>query len=148
MWLGHVYYGLGLIILICILTMIMNYFKISKISEWCYKFKEKTGKAPIKMDFNSIDDFNLYNGISFLIAIEFIWTIGGLLTNSWYIFMFVIIISTIIKIIMSINILKWSFISRLIFFLFLNFKFLLYLFLIINHFHLHIDIWEKFILWL
>jgi hypothetical protein len=140
MWLGHIYYSVGLINLLIILTFILNYFKMSKISEWTLKFKERTGRGPLKTDYNSVEDYNLFNGISVLIVVEFLWTFGGLLTSSWYVFMSLIITSMLLRTIMTP--IKWSFFYKLIFFIFLNIKFITYLFLIINHFHLHLDIIE------
>jgi hypothetical protein len=140
MWLGHIYYSIGLINLLIIITFILNFFKISKLSEWTIKFKEKTGRSPLKTDYNSVEDYNLFNGISVLIVVEFLWTFVGLLTNSWYIFMFLIITSILLKITM--RPIKWSFFNKIISLVFLNVKFMVYLFLIINRFHLHLDILE------
>jgi hypothetical protein len=134
--LGHIFYATGLVVLLMLLSYILQFSKIYDISRWYKKFKEKTNKVPVESDFNSKDDFTLFNSSQVFLLIDIIWLVGGLLTSSWYIFLFLIILFSIIK---NIDKLNLAMISKIVFCIFYSFKFIVYLYLIINHFHLHID---------
>lgn len=134
---GHIYYAIGSFIIISILTILLKFKKIYSISEWVEKFKKVTRNNPEKKDFRDKDEYELYTGVIILSSIEFIWSLLGLLTNSWYIFLFLIILMTLSKSLLSL--IKYTIIDKIISFSLILFKFLIYLYLIINHFHLHID---------
>lgn len=135
--LGHIYYAIGLFILIAIIAHISRFKKIQSISEWVEKFKDVTGKDPQKADYRSKEELNLFLGISILSFIEFMWALGGLLTGSWYIFLSLFIYSIIIRLI--IKPIKFTLFGKIVVLHFIILKFLVYLYLIINHFHLHYD---------
>lgn len=136
--LGHIYYTLGLIAILSTLSMIMKLKKMNSIREWFDKYKQITGKTPEKKDFRSKEENDLYTGLSVLAAFDFIWALGGLLTGSWYVFLSLMVYALIIGII--IKPFKYTLIGTIISIHFLLFKFFVYLFLVINHFHLHYDI--------
>lgn len=140
MWLGHVYYTLGLIPLLMSLAVLIKLSDYNRVREWYFKFEEITKSKPKKTDFRSIDEYNIYAGVSGVIAVDFIWSVLGLLTQSWYVFLSLLIMSLTLNIIRkSINI---STISSIISSIILFTKFSVYLYLIINHFHLHYDTWQ------
>lgn len=136
--LGHIYYAIGLITLLSLMSIIVKFKKINSIREWFDRYKEITGKTPEKKDFRSKEENDLYNGALVLLTFEFIWVIGGLLTTSWYVFLSILLISIIIG--SLVRPIRHSIVGRTITLLFLLFKFSVYLFLVINHFHLHYDI--------
>jgi len=135
---GHIYYTIGLIVVLSVLSMIMKFNKMNSIKEWFDKYKKITGKEPEKKDFRSKEENELYTGLSTLGVFEFIWALGGLLTGSWYIFLSLMIYAIIIGLI--IKPFRYTFIGTLLSIHFLILKFFVYLFLVINHFHLHYDI--------
>jgi len=136
--LGHIYYAIGLITVLIVLSMLMRFKKINSIREWFDKYKAVTGKAPEKKDFRSKEENDLYTGISVLAAFEFVWALGGLLTGSWYVFLSLIVYSIVLGFL--IKPIRYSIIGRITALHFLILKFSVYLFLVINHFHLHYDI--------
>jgi hypothetical protein len=136
--LGHIYYAIGLLIVLLSLSMIINFKKISSIKEWFSKYKKITGKKPETKDFRNEEERKLYSGIMVLSTIEFTWVVGGLLTGNWYAFLSLLIYSLVINLIS--RPIKYTIIDKIIAFHFLFLKFLLYLFFVINHFHLHYDI--------
>jgi len=136
--LGHIYYTLGLIAILSTLSMIMKFKKMNSIREWFDKYKQITGKTPEKKDFRSKEENDLYIGLSALSAFDFIWALGGLLTGSWYVFLSLMVYSMIVSII--IKPFKYTLVGTIISIHFLLLKFFVYLFLVINHFHLHYDI--------
>ena len=135
--LGHIYYIIGLFVLVTILTHLSKFKKIQSVIEWVDKFKNVTGKQPQKEDYRSKEELNLFLGISILAVIEFIWIICGLVTSSWYIFLSLFIYSIIIRLI--IKPIKFTLFGKIMILHFIIVKFLVYLYLIINHFHLHYD---------
>jgi hypothetical protein len=137
---GHIYYVFGLLITILMLFILTRFKKLSNIMEWYYKYNLVTGKPPIEKEFRSNEEFQLHNALSISLLLEFIWVIGGLLTNSWYVFL-ILFLSTIL-----INFIKkpieFTLIGRIISFIFILSKSVTYFYLIINHFHLHMDTWK------
>lgn len=137
---GHIYYAIGLLVILSSLTMIMKFKKMNSIREWFDKYKVITGNSPEKADFRSKEESDLYRGISTLGIFEFMWVIGGLLTSSWYVFLSLFIYALIVGLI--IKPFKYTFFGSIISIHFLLLKIVVYLFLVINHFHLHYDIFN------
>ena len=135
---GHIYYIFGLLIILSIISIIANFNKFYSIEEWYNKFKKVTGKYPEKKQFRNTEEYNLRLGTSILGYIEFTWLLLGILTSSWYIFialfLYMTIISSIIKPI------RFNIIGKVVSFHLILVRFSTYLFLVINHFHLHIDV--------
>lgn len=137
---GHIYYTIGLFVLLSLLTMILKFKNINSVREWFDKFKIVTGKDPEEKDFRNKEERDLYKGIAALSVFEFLWVIGGLLTSSWYIFIFLLLYSVIITQITKP--IKYTIIEKIVSLHFFLLKFFVYLFLIINHFHLHYDVFS------
>lgn len=137
--LGDIYYALGLIPLLMTLGLLIKLREYNRTKEWYIKFEEVTKKKPLKSDFRSDDEYTTFIGASGIMAIDFVWVSLGLLTQSWYVFLFVLIYSimfNMLKKAVNVNI-----ISNIFTFIIISNKFLVYLYLIVNHFHLHIDTW-------
>lgn len=135
--LGHIYYAIGLFVLISLITYIIKFKKITSVREWVEKFKTVTGKDPKKDDYRSKEELNLLIGISTLSLGEVMWTLGGLLTGSWYVFLSIFVYDIILNLL--INPIKFTLFGKIVILHFIVLKFLVYLYLIINHFHLHYD---------
>jgi|LakMenEpi03Aug12_release.lakeMendotaPanAssembly.Ray.scaffolds.fasta_scaffold54809_4 hypothetical protein len=138
--LGHIYYAFGLIIVVSLLTILIKFNQISNIREWYSKFKKVTGKTPKEKDFRSKEESVLYSSFSSVLLFEFSWTILGLLTNSWYVFLLLFIITLIINLIK--RPIEFTFIDKVLGFIIILLKLLIYLYLVINHYHLHFDTWS------
>ena len=138
--LGHIYYSFGLLIIISLLTILIKFNQITNIREWYLKFKKVTNKTPKEKDFRNKEEFDLYKTFSSISLVDFIWTIGVLLTSSWYIFIFISIFTLVINFIKKP--IEFTTIDKVIGFKVVLVKLLIYLYLIINHFHLHIDSWN------
>lgn len=135
--LGHIYYAIGLFVLISLITYITKFKKIPYVREWDEKFKTVTGKDPKKDDYRSKEELNLFLGISILSLGEVIWVLGGLLTGSWYVFLSMFVYAIILNLL--IKPIKFTLFGKIVILHFIVLKFLVYLYLIINHFHLHYD---------
>lgn len=138
------YYFLGLFILISVVSQIFLFNKLFKITEWISKFKKVTDERPVKKDFESEEDYNLISGRDAFLIIEGIWLIIGFLTNNWFAFLGLSLYSLLLGILYK-TILKklvFSLLGKLLYFKFFIIKALVYAFLIINHFHLKLDLWE------
>jgi hypothetical protein len=136
---GHIYYAIGLLVTFSILSFILRFRKIYSIKEWIEKYEKVTGKKPIRKDYRSKEEYSASETSSILSSIEIVWIIGGFITNSWYVFGLLLVISFLLNLI--IKPIKFTFLHKYISLSFLIFKFSVYLYLIINHFHLHLDTW-------
>jgi hypothetical protein len=135
--LSHIYYAIGVFILLFLIGQISMLKKIQSINEWVEKFKNVTKRNPKKNDYRSEEELNILLSVSFLSFIESIWIIFGLLTSNWYIFLFIFIYYLIINLLT--RHIKFTLFGRIVILHFIIIKFLVYLYLIINHFHLHYD---------
>jgi hypothetical protein len=137
---GHIYYAIGLLVAFSILSTILRFRKIYSTKEWIEKYEKVTGKKPIRKDYRSKEEYSASETSSILSSIELTWIIGGFITNSWYVFGSLLVISFLLNII--IRPIKFTFFHKYISLSFLILKFSVYLYLIINHFHLHLDTWS------
>lgn len=135
---GHIYYAFGIVILLSLITNIIRFNRLYKIREWYSKFKKITNKEPNILDFRNKSDKSLLSNHNILLSIELMWILFGLISNSWYIFSFILIMGFLLNI--SFKKIKFTIIGKLISLKFLLLRTSLYIFLIINHFHLHIDL--------
>ena len=137
---GHIYYAIGLLVAFSILSIILRFRKIYSTKEWIEKYEKVTGKKPIRKDYRSREEYSASETSSILSSIELMWIIGGFITNSWYVFGSILVISFLLNLI--IKPIKFTFFHKYISLSFLILKFSVYLYLIINHFHLHLDTWS------
>lgn len=121
------------------LAILLKLRDYNKVKEWYIKFEEITKSKPKKTDFRSIDEYGIYAGVSGIMAIDFIWITLGLLTQSWYVFLAMLAMSLILNFIK--NRINLNPVSTIITSIILITKFSVYLYLTINHFHLHYDTW-------
>ena len=136
---GHIYYAIGLIVTFSILSIILKFRKIYSTKEWIEKYEKVTGKKPLKKDYRTKDEYSSYETSGILYMVELGWVILGFITASWYIFGSLLILSYLLNIL--IKPIKYTFFHKYISLSFLLFRFFVYLYLIINHFHLHLDTW-------
>lgn len=139
--LGNIYYAFGLIIVVSLFTILLKFKQITNIREWHTKFKKVTGETPKEKDFRNKEESTLYSSFSSLLLIEFIWVVLGLLTNSWYVFLFLFLFTLIVNLLKKP--IEFSLVDKFFGFLIVLLKIIIYLYLIINHYHLHIDTWSQ-----
>ena len=137
---GHIYYAIGLLVAFSILSIILRFRKIYSTKEWAEKYEKVTGKKPIRKDYRNKEEHSASETSGILSSIEIMWIIGGFITNSWYVFGSILVISFLLNLI--IKPIKFTFFHKYISLSFLMTKFSVYLYLIINHFHLHLDTWS------
>jgi hypothetical protein len=138
--LGHIFYFIGLIIFLSNLGILSNFFKINRIKEWSLKFNKVTGKNPVKGDYKE-KEFDLFISFGFLMAINFIWIFFGLLTKSWIIFSLLLVFNLIVNLV-SKAIGLFTSVSNILQFVKLCIVTGIIGLLVINHFHLHIDLYK------
>lgn len=140
--LGDIFYFFGLFILLTNLSNLINYFKYLKVRNWSDTFKKVTGKSPVITDFRDQNEYNIFIAYPLFSIIQTIWLIFGIVSNSWYIFFSIIVLSIILSHLnRKINILI---IEKITGFTFNLLKLVIVLLLIINHFHFHYDWIELF----
>lgn len=143
---GHLYYFFGFFLFLLNLFLLTKYFSFFKTSEWVEKFQKVTNKKPQKSDFKK-DEFSEWISFSILLIIDTLWLFCGVLTKSWKIFLLILIFNFILNLLLKLTG-KFSTISKIIHFI----KLIVITFTIglltMNHFHLHLDIWELTTQWL
>jgi hypothetical protein len=137
---GHIYYFFGLIIFLLDMGLLMKFSKIHKTRNWFESFVKVTKRKPNKQDMagNDLKDIMSFNQT---LSINFLWIFFGLITNSWKFFLSLLVINFILNFVI-LNTKRLKNINFGIEFT----KFLLITisvgFIVINHFHLHIDIFD------
>ena len=142
MILGHIFYAIGLIVALVLFSIISRFGEFYNTREWIVKYQLVTGKKPEKTDFRSEQEYSNFITLSLFDLFDFVWTFAGVLTSSWYIFASLLVWS-IISNILRVKI-KFEPLSRFLSFQLLCVKFISISYLIMNHFHLHQDIWKLF----
>lgn len=144
--LGHIFYALGLLVFLLDLIHLAGFNKIYKVSEWVAAFKKINSKNPKKKDYRTEEDYNFSTFHTMFIVLEFFWLIFGLISSSWKIFIIIFILGFFIKGVQftfnKISGREFNKLSMLIAYPYLLIKCGIILLLIINHFHLHIDLYN------
>lgn len=138
MILSYIFYGFGFFIFLHSLMNLIRFEKYYFIEEWFHKYKKVTGIKPMKSDFRDKEDYNLYKNKSLFLNIEFLWICTGIFTNNWFVFLFLLIIGFVFG--LGLKKIRFTITYKVISFIYVSMKTLLYLFLFINKFHLNIDI--------
>jgi hypothetical protein len=134
---GNIYYLIGFLVLLSLLSTILKFRKIYSINEWREKYEKITGKKPLKREFRSKKEYSLHESAGILGLFELIWIFVGFFTGNWYLFGITLALSYLLNIILKPF--KFSILHKLISFTFLLSRLCLYLYLIVNHFYLHQD---------
>lgn len=135
--LGDLFYLIGFILFLVGFAFLYKTTKIVSITDWAKKFKKVTGKFPSEGDFRSKEEWSLTLGFGFTSIFTSIWLFVGLLSNSWLVFLLILALGLLTNILN-----KFS----NIFFMKINIninsivRVLTIGFLVLNHFHLHLDL--------
>jgi hypothetical protein len=141
--LGDIYYFLGLLLFLVDLGLLMKYSKIQKTKNWVDAFLKVTKRKPNKDDMKS-EDFQELNSFNSVLTFDFLWMFFGLITNSWKFFLLLLVVNFILNIIIN----QSKSFKKVIFILgFLKICLITSSIglLVINHFHLHKDLYQEFL---
>ena len=136
----NIYYIFGLLALLASIINLVRFNKFYYLLEWISKFKKINGNTPNINEFRIENDYNLFVSLSVSKMVFTIWTIFGLFTNNWFIFLSIMLINLIINIIIK----KWNLFHKFILFIKSFFEFITVLFLILNNFIWKINLLEFF----
>lgn len=141
--LGDIYYFLGLLLFLVDLGLLMKYSKIQKTKNWVDAFLKVTKRKPNKDDMKS-EDFQELNSFNSVLTFDFLWMFFGLITNSWKFFLLLLVVNFILNIIInqSKSFKKVIFILGFVKICLITSSIGL---LVINHFHLHKDLYQEFL---
>ncbi len=135
--LANFYYFIGLFILICSFSNLINFFKFSRIRNWISTYQKVTNEEVSRKDFRKIEEYNIFTIYSIFTICEFFWFLIGLVSNSWYVFLSLILLSFTGRILAKL--LNHNVVYNTLGFTIQFVKFSTILILILNHFHFHID---------
>jgi hypothetical protein len=138
--LGDIYYFLGLLLFLVDLGLLMKYSKIQKTKNWVDAFFKVTKRKPNKEDMKS-EDFQELNSFNSVLTLDFLWIFFGLITNSWKFFLLLLIVNFLFNILIfqMKSMKKIGFVFGFLKMSLITFSIGL---LVINHFHLHKDLYE------
>ena len=137
---GHIFYLIGLIVFLINVNFLSNFFKYYKLKGWVLAFQKVTGKYPTTKEFKTsdIESLNKFDGV---LPLTYFLFIIGILTSSWKIFLSLLIFNTIINFICK-RLGLVNKVSQILQFITTSVNSIFILILIINHFHLHLDIFD------
>jgi hypothetical protein len=135
--LGSIFYATGLLILVVLTSQILKFRKTQTTKEWFIKYKKFTGNTPKEENFRSNDEWKLYQSSQILFAVEHFWIILGFLSSNWFIFLTLLIYTSFIR--WSIKSFQHTIVGKFLELHSMIIRLLTIFFLIINHFHLHLD---------
>lgn len=141
--LGGIFYALGLILVIALSSKLIRFNKIDNVFEWYSKYEIVTGTKPKDELFRTRDELSIFQSNTILNLFEFTWLILGLLSSNWVIFLTLIIYSLLTKWI--ITPFEFNIAGKIIKLQLIVVKLTVIFLLIINHFHLHLDITKALI---
>jgi hypothetical protein len=136
--LGHLFYFFGLFILMSIIHQVVTYRKFVNVSDFIKTFKKVTGKPPGKTDYKDKGDFSFMSGYVCMMLLEFFWYFIGILSGNWTVFLGILSVNILYN---KLSRVLPNFLKLIFGVIVLTFKASLVLFLVINHFHLHLDIY-------
>lgn len=131
--LSSIFWFFGFAFVISLIGYIFNFKKINFCLEWYYRFSEVTGRKPKQNEFRNQNDYNLFSNRLFLSLFELLWILFGILTTKYFIFLSIFLTLLIIHFGLD----KWRFskVDNYIRFLFILFRAIIYLVMIVEHFH-------------
>lgn len=135
--LANLFYFCGLFLFLFQFLLISKFHKFLYLKEFFEKFEKVTNRKPQKEDFSEID-YQLYSFILLTNLFTAIWYFCGLIGSNWLVFLVYFISNPILTLITK------SSKSKLLF-TFVEFNrlvivTLLTALLVINHFHLHLNL--------
>jgi hypothetical protein len=133
------FYGAGLLVAITNFVILINFKEIFALTEWFYKFKKVAGRNPLESDFRNQGDKEVILMWSNIVIFTLLWMIFGLLTSDWIIFIAIFITNIFFNFLKR----KLDNLDKIKYFLSFLKTFIgtaTVSFLVINHFHLHIDL--------
>jgi len=134
---GHLFYLIGIFILLAISSNLINFNNYFKIRNWIQTFKKVTQKDPQVSDFREKKDHEIYTTYSAISVVEFFWYMIGITSNSWYIFCSLIFLNLMFNVIAFG--LPTGIIGKTLLKIFILTKIIVVISLILNHFHFHLD---------
>lgn len=139
---GHFFYFIGIFVFLGSLSNVINFNSFNKIKNWIITFKKIAGKTPVKSDYKNKGDYGVYTTYTTFASMESFWMLIGIVTQSWYIFISILLLNVVLNIILTIF--KSNIIEKLLLNVYGVCKLICILGLIVNHFHFHYD-WLGFI---
>lgn len=140
MFLSHLFYFSGLLLFLANIGLLTKINSILKVQSWSRAFSKVTKKQPEKSDMQSEQYKDLMNYNSVILA-DFFWVFFGIITSNWKFSLLTIAIMLIFNFLLNLS-------NNKLFLKSFNFLKLILMtvsigLLVINHFHLHMDLFEE-----
>ena len=135
--LSDLFYFIGFFLFLGGMGRLFNNNKLVEITDWLRKFKKVTKKTPTPKEFRSESEWVLTVTFGTLSLFDSIWILIGFLSSNWLIFLSLSLL-TIVQV-NSIRVLNIA-LSKIANFIFVFVKVLTFGLLVLNHFHLHLNL--------
>lgn len=135
--LSDLFYFIGFFLFLGGIGRLFNNNKLVEITDWLRKFKKVTKKTPTPKEFRSESEWVLTVAFGTLSLFDSIWILIGFLSSNWLIFLSLSLL-TVIQV--NLNRILNITLSKIINFILVFVKVSTFGLLVLNHFHLHIDL--------
>lgn len=139
--LGDIYYFIGLLLFLADLGLIMKFSKIQKSKKWVDAFFKVTKRRPNKLDMGN-ETYQELNSSNLILTLNFLWIFFGLITKSWNFFLIILFLNLFLNAIIN-RLQNLKSLSAFIAFIKMALLTSSILLLVINHFHLHKDLYSE-----
>lgn len=141
LFLSHLFYFSGLLLFLANLGLLTKINNILKIQSWSRAFSKVTKKQPEKSDMQTDQYKDLMNYNSVML-VNFFWLFFGIITSNWKFSLVIISIMLCFNFFLSFT--NQKFLNKILNFLKLIIMTISIGSLVINHFHLHSDLYLEF----
>ena len=143
---GNFFYFIGSILFLMNIGVLTQYLAFSKSSEWIFKFQKVTKRKPNNGELSEKGLGN-FDHVYLILTLTFFWIFFGIMTKSWIIFIILLFFNIIINLTIK-HIGRFNTLSKILEFFKILISTLIIGLLVINHFHLHIDLYKVILNWI
>lgn len=143
---GNFFYFIGYILFLMNIGVLTQYLAFSKSSEWIFKFQKVTKRKPNNGELSEKGLGN-FDHVYLILTLTFFWIFLGIMTKSWIIFIILLFFNIIINLTIK-HIGRFNTLSKILEFFKILISTLIIGLLVINHFHLHLDLYKVILNWI
>jgi hypothetical protein len=136
----NLYYFIGLIISIYFFYELVVFEKVFSVIDWYNKFEKITGNKPNKDEFRSESSYDIFITKNLMVIVEGIWILIGFITSNWFIFLFIVLYDNLFSSMFN----KKRKLKKYIHLKIHIIKLSLYILMVMNNFHINLDLYEVF----
>lgn len=145
---GHIFYILSLFLLLGNINVLRNFYTLYEHKDWADRYKIVIGSLPKKKQFDT-RSYSKYTTYISIEAMNIVWLLLGIVSNSWMVYLTLIFILALTNYLNRYIESLHNIAQKLRFKINISIRFVYHIiltftmaFLILNHFHFHINIFD------